>query len=252
MEDEIVYWIWLSKLKGLGPKRQRQLLKVFQNPKEIFDADIDRLMSVSGMNSKMVSNIKAQQSLQRAEEILKKCKMTGINMMTVNHEIYPKLGRKVEDMPILLYYKGNAVKDLEGNAIVGARRCSKNGKEEAISLAIKFSNQNIPVISGMAKGIDSYAHTACILNGGFTVAVLANGLDICYPSEHDILMKRIQENGLLLSEYEPGARPTKYTFPRRNRIIAACSKEIYVPESGNHSGALITAEYGRKYGRIVV
>ena len=104
----------------------------------------------------------------------------------------------------------------------------------------------------MAKGIDSYAHTACLKAGGYTVAVLGCGLDICYPSEHRLLKQRIEEQGLLLSEYPPGTLPHSCHFPKRNRIIAAWSREIYIPEAGKKSGAWITAAYGEKYGRRVL
>lgn len=107
------------------------------------------------------------------------------------------------------------------------------------------------MISGMAKGVDSYAHTACLKAGGYTVAVLANGLDICYPNEHQKLKECIENEGLIISEYSPGVRPTKYAFPRRNRLISAWSDELVVVAAGKGSGALITAEYSRQYGRKV-
>ena len=87
--------------------------------------------------------------------------------------------------------------------------------------------------------------------GGYTVAILGNGLDICYPSEHNKLMKCIEEKGLLISEYQPGIQPDKYRFPRRNRLIGSWSDKLFVIEAGRGSGALITAEYSRKYGREV-
>ena len=116
---------------------------------------------------------------------------------------------------------------------------------------MELAEQGIPVISGMAKGIDSYAHTACLRAGGYTVAILGNGLDICYPAEHKILMQRIAEQGLLLSEYEPGIKPNAKHFPARNRIIAAWSNRVIIVEAGKGSGALITGDIARKYGREV-
>lgn len=107
------------------------------------------------------------------------------------------------------------------------------------------------LVSGMAKGIDSYAHTVCLNTGGYTVAILGNGLDICYPSEHNKLMKCIEEKGLLISEYPPGTHPDRYRFPRRNRLISSWSDKLFVIQAEKGSGALITAEYSRKYGREV-
>ena len=136
-------------------------------------------------------------------------------------------------------------------AIVGARRCTHEAKCKAVALAQQYTENGQTIISGMAKGIDSYAHTACLNAGGYTVAVVGNGLDICYPSEHKTLMDCIAEKGLLLSEYPPGVKPSRYTFPRRNRLISAWAEHIVVIAPGKRSGALITAEYGRKYGRQV-
>ncbi len=136
-------------------------------------------------------------------------------------------------------------------SIVGARRCSREARHAAIECAKEYATRDVTVISGMAKGVDSYAHTACIKSGGYTIAILANGLDICYPKEHDTLMEKIIETGVVLSEYPPGVQPSQYRFPRRNRLICAWSDEVVVIGAGHGSGALITAEYAKKYGRRV-
>lgn len=136
--------------------------------------------------------------------------------------------------------------------IVGARRCTQEAKQKAIKAAEECVKRENAIISGMAKGIDSYAHTACLRSGGYTVAILGNGLDICYPSEHIKLMESILENGLLISEYPPGKAPTKYNFPQRNRLISAWSDQLIVIEPGKGSGALITADFEKKYGRKVM
>ena len=104
----------------------------------------------------------------------------------------------------------------------------------------------------MAKGVDSYAHTVAINNDGYTVAIVGNGLDICYPSKHDKLMQKIQNKGLLLSEYPPGTIPARYRFPQRNCLISAWSDEIVVIGAGKGSGAFITADYGDKYEHKVL
>ena len=103
----------------------------------------------------------------------------------------------------------------------------------------------------MAKGIDSYAHTACLNAGGYTVAIVGNGLDICYPSEHKRLMDAIEENGLLLSEYPPGTQPSRYTFPQRNRLISAWSDEVVVIGAGK-GGSSHNRRDSRKTGENVI
>ena len=135
--------------------------------------------------------------------------------------------------------------------IVGARRCTQEAKQQVIDLTQKLVSANVTIVSGMAKGIDAYAHTVCLKSGGSTVAVLGNGLDICYPREHNKLMECIINNGLVVSEYPPGTPPTRYHFPKRNRLISAWSDQLYVIAPGKGSGALITAEYAQRYGRKV-
>ena len=101
--------------------------------------------------------------------------------------------------------------------IVGARRCTQEEKLKVKEITEQYVSDHTAIISGMAKGIDSYGHTACLKTGGYTIAVLGNGLDICYPCEHMRLMEKIAENGLLISEYPPGTQSAKYRFPQRNR-----------------------------------
>lgn len=157
----------------------------------------------------------------------------------------------IKDAPTVIYYKGTIKKMEKTVGIVGARRCSQQDKRKAVEIAEYYTEKQNAIISGMAKGIDSYVQTACLKLGGYTVAVLGNGLDICYPEEHRLLMKRIEEKGLLISEYPPGTLPAKYNFPRRNRLISAWSDELVVISPGKGSGSLITAKYSENYGRKV-
>lgn len=231
---------------------QRALLSHFKDPQYIYFASKEELAEVKGIGCARAEYILNSRSLEKATGILKQCERTRIQIMTLQDIIYPEYAKEIWEMPILLYYKGKPRADSIGTAVVGSRRCTKEGKERTIELTYGLTKQCIPVISGMAKGIDSYAHTVCLKAGGYTVAVLGSGLDICYPSEHKFLMQRIEEQGLLLSEYPPGTPPHSCHFPKRNRIIAAWSREIYIPEAGSKSGAWITAAYGKKYGRRVL
>ena len=248
----MIYWLWLSLIKGIGVQLQRALIEHFKNPEIIYYASKEQLMEVRNFGSSRADMVLNNKSLEGAKKIIRDCKKHGISIMTLKDDIYPTYAKEIYDMPILLYYKGNPKKESIGVAVVGSRRCTREGRKKAIELGIEFTNKSIPVISGMAKGIDSYAHTACLKAGGYTVAVLGCGLDICYPSEHKLLMKRIEEQGLLLSEYPPGTPADANHFPKRNRIIAAWSETIYIAEAGSKSGALITKEYGGKYGRKII
>ena len=127
----------------------------------------------------------------------------------------------------MLYYQGCFADLSYSVGIVGARRCNQEVKKQCVQITQSYVRQGIPVVSGMTKGIDACAATVCINEGGYTIAVLGNGLDICYPSEHQLLMDKIREKGLLISEYPPGTRPTRYNFPKRNRLISVWSDKEY-------------------------
>lgn len=235
MTEKAVYYVWLSQAK-LG-RNKRTLLTQYANSPEVLYNEI------SYENKKF--------DYEKAVAIVNKCEEQEISILTCESlDILPGLNH-IQDKPIVLYYKGELRNKRTSAAVVGARRCTQNGKKKTLELTEQLVERNASIVSGMAKGIDSYAHTKCLLSGGYTIAVLGCGLDICYPKEHDKLMNEIAKKGLLLSEYPPGSKPYSYNFPRRNRIIAALADEIYIVEAGKKSGALITAEFGEKYGKKV-
>ena len=175
-------------------------------------------------------------------------------MITYEDSEYPERFRNIKDIPVILYIKGKLkINDFNNSiGIVGARRCTAAGKKTAINTAGMAVDADIAVISGMAKGIDSYAHTAAIKSNGYTISVLGNGVDICYPKEHEKLYEEIAEHGCVLSEYPPGTVPREYTFPKRNRLIAGLSDKLYVIDAGRNSGALSTVDYSKEFGREVI
>ena len=153
----------------------------------------------------------------------------------------------------MFYYKGRIPDNWTmGAGIVGARRCTHQSKEVAINITSELVKKKHPIISGLAKGIDSYAHTAAIYQGDFTVAVLGFGIDHCYPMEHKKLKDTISEKGLLISEYPPGTPASKFRFPRRNRIIAGLSDVLYVIGAKENSGTRTTIQAARTYKKEIV
>ena len=248
----MLYWIWLTGIKGLGPKRQRILLEEFGNPENIYKASLSEVLECDGIGDKTGREILEQRCLERSKIILDSAERTGIELLTLDNKLYPDKAKSISQMPIVLYYKGNLIENSMGVGIVGARRCSDYGKMVANDAARYLANENISVVSGMAKGIDGYAHISCLKADGYTVAILGNGLDICYPPEHMELMEKIMEKGVIISEYPPGTRPNPRNFPRRNLIISAWSHKILVVEAGIKSGSLITADYGKEHGREVL
>ena len=247
----LVYWIWLSQINGIGPVSAKVLLNVFKTPQNIYKATKCELVDIHGIGNITADIIYNSKSLVKAEEIVNKCEKLNIGVLTYRDSLYPIDVKDIKKAPVILYYRGNIIEDSMGVAIVGSRRCSEYGKRLTVEAAQFLAQNNIPIISGMAKGIDGYAHTACLKADGYTLAILGCGLDICYPREHIELMKRIIEKGALISEYPPGAKPDARHFPTRNRLISAWCKKLLVVEAGEKSGSLLTAVFAKEQNRQV-
>lgn len=172
--------------------------------------------------------------------------------VTPLEETYPVLLRQIKNPPEILYYIGDiSLASQICVSAVGSRKATPYGKWAAFSIGEKLGQNGVVAVSGMAQGIDSLVHKGSLKVKGKTIAVLGNGPDICFPSGNIELMRRIADEGLILSEYAPGVRPTKFTFPLRNRIISGLSVATIVVEAGLHSGSLITAERASEQGRDV-
>lgn len=243
------YWLWLRTIKGLGPIMEKRLLSRFGCPKSIYDACKDELLTIKGIGEALANSIISCRSLEKAYSILNECEKKNIKLLSYNDPLYPDIAKEFSYAPTLLYYKGIIKENIDGVAIVGSRKCSSYGKEIALSVAKYLAQNNITVISGMAKGIDSYAHISCLKNGGHTIAFLGNGVDICYPIEHRELIEAIAEKGAIISEYPPETKPRAEYFPKRNALISSWSRKILVVEAAEKSGALITANIAIKQGK---
>lgn len=227
------------------------MIEKLGDAEKIYQAGSEQLAEISDLSVRQRESIIRNHSLEKAKRIFEECQNKNIFVLCWDDDRYPARAKKPTDAPVVLYYKGNFREMDQTIGIIGARRCSQKSKQKTVFLASECAQKKITVVSGMAKGIDSYAHTVCLNTGGYTVAILGNGLDICYPAEHNKLMKCIEEKGLLISEYPPGTHPDRYRFPRRNRLISSWSDKLFVIQAEKGSGALITAEYSRKYGREV-
>jgi len=245
------YWIWLKQISGIGPILEKRLLDRFQTPQAVYEACEEELLSVEGIGPRLAKVIRQHRSLDQASTLLEETLRQDIKLLSYHDPLYPALAKKSSEAPILLYYKGSIRENSTGVAIVGSRRCTDYGKQAAVEAAHFLGQNDIPVISGMAKGIDGYAHTACLKAGGYTIAFLGNGVDICYPKEHDGLLAGIIENGAVISEYPPGTRPRHEYFPERNGLISSWGHKVFVVEAAENGGALITAGFARAQGKEV-
>lgn len=252
MVNKNLYWIWLSQINGIGPITCRRLLDKFKIPENIYIASKKDFKNIDGIGEAITNKILNNKDLDISKKIIEDCYKNNIEITQMYNSNFPENIKRYDDMPIVLYYKGTINSSLNGVSIIGTRRCSDYGKKVTTEVAKFLAQNNIPIVSGMAKGIDSYAHTTAIKERGYTVAVLGCGLDICYPKEHNLLMDKIIENGLVISEYPPGTKPSNYNFPKRNRLISAISEKILIVEAGEKSGALITAKYARNQNKEIL
>lgn len=266
VEEGIIKYIMLSQMKGIGPVTQNTLINIFEDIESCFAAGYEEILEKdndhTGVNGRIGKKRIEEFMLQkgdcnlrnRSEQIYEGAKAQGIDIITRENGLFPERFENLMDMPVLLYVKGILrINDYqESVGIVGARRCTPKGKENAIDIANKAVTGKSAVISGMAKGIDSYAHTAALKSNGYTIAVLGCGADICYPKEHIKLYEKIIEQGCIISEYPPKTQPRGYIFPKRNRLIAALSDKLYVIDAGRKSGTESTVEYSKRYGRTLV
>lgn len=172
--------------------------------------------------------------------------------ITILDSIYPYYLKQIYNCPVLLFYKGN-IKLLEENCLsfIGARAASVYGINVVRQLIPEMISNNLTIVSGLAKGIDSISHQVTMHHGGHTIGVIGTGLDCCYPKETAHIQRKMMEEQLVISEYPNGTGPRKYHFPMRNRIIAGLSLGTCVIEARQKSGSLITAQAALEYGREV-
>lgn len=177
----------------------------------------------------------------------------GIKTVSVFDEAFPPQLREIPDSPLMLFYRGS-LPDPErpSAAMVGTRRPTGEGIQAALNLSKQFAENGVPVISGLAYGIDTFSHRGCLEGGGKTVAVLACGVESIYPRTNKRLAAAILESdGCIISEYPPGTEPLQFRFPERNRIVSGLSRSVIIVEAPEKSGALITADFALEQGRDV-
>lgn len=247
------YWIWLSRIEGLGPIKIKELLKQYKTPENIWELDKKKLMQTKGIGENIANSILKKEYRENLEQYIEYMKKYNIGMITIQDKDYPKELLHIYDAPAILYYKGDKkLLHTDIIAMIGCRECSNYGKEVSIKFSYELAKKGITIISGMAKGIDSYSHIGCIKAGGKTIAVLGSGLDIIYPKENCLLYDEIlSAKGLILSEYVIGTKPSKLNFPARNRIISGLSNGVIVVEAKGKSGTLNTVDFALEQGKDI-
>lgn len=248
-ENKLYFWLSLA---GISDKRLNTILEIF-SPREIWDdlPSSEKLQKAVG--EKGTAALLRFRNENFLDGELVKIKENGIRIVTRASLEFPRrLLQKEVCPPVLLYYKGDlSLTETDCVAIVGTRACSAYGKEVTEMLARGLAENGVTVVSGLATGIDGYAHAECLRHNGKTIAVLGGGLNRLSPVSNVKLGEEIEYSGLLLTQYPPDLNPTRYTFPERNRLIAGLSLGTVVVEAAEKSGALITADYALEQGREV-
>lgn len=247
-------YLALSFLEGIGPHTANAILNHFGSAAAFFQANADTCRQ-AGLNKELAEHLPklTDEAYRRAEEELKLTQEHHIRILCREDSEYPNALRFCEDAPVVLYCKGNLLKGTpHGIAIVGTRRATAYGQEQTEQLVERLKNDNIHIISGLALGIDTFAHEASLANHIPTWAVLAHGLEHIYPEQNRDLADRIlQQGGAILSEMPLFTVINAGLFPRRNRIIAGLAQVTVVVESAIQGGAMHTAREADSYQRTV-
>ncbi|MFZ3121996.1 MAG: DNA-processing protein DprA [Thermodesulfovibrionales bacterium] len=246
------FWIALSDVPDIGPVTARKLFAIYKKPEAVFKAPYKELANIRGIGPAKAKNIKGYSEWGKIDAQLKKLDATGIKIVSFSNKDYPEMLKNIEDAPIVLYIKGTIQKeDRYAVAVVGSRKYSPYGKLAAEKLSSELSSMGFTIVSGMARGIDTLAHTAAINSGGRSIAVLGSGIDVPYPPENRGLMEKLAASGCVISEFPPGTPPERENFPKRNRIISGLSLGVLVVEATADSGSLITASCALEQGKEV-
>ena len=251
---ELQYQIALTLLPGIGDISGKKFVQYCGSAEAIFKETRKSLEKISGLREASIDAIcNPKEYLNRAEEEIGYIEKNGIQPLFFLDSAYPQRLLQCEDGPMMLYYKGKA--DLNANrvvAIVGTRNITDYGKENCDQLVKELVADNVLIVSGLAYGVDTCAHTASVKNGIPTVGVMGCGMQQIYPDPNKKLASdMVEQGGGILTEYMSGTQPERENFPRRNRIIAGMADAVIVIESALKGGSLITADIANSYDRDV-
>jgi DNA processing protein len=242
----------LTLVPGVGSRTMQLLLERFGSPGEALQASLSELREVEGVGPKLSMAIAAARHSQDAEQEYRRCCELGIQLLPRDSDAYPEPLKAIHDPPGLLYVQGGIEpRDSIAVGIVGSRRCTLYGRQQAERLSATLARAGVTIVSGLARGIDAAAHQGAISAGGRTIAVLGTGLANIYPPEHQELSQRVADSGALVTENPLDQAPLPGLFPQRNRLISGLSIGVIVVEATRTSGSLHTARHAMEQGREV-
>jgi len=259
--NELKHLLFLTQIEGLGAVRTKRLIDKFGSAENVFSAEPAELAEIENISAKsarfILDSYKGFNEFDNTfDEYISKAEKLNITILPLSSPDYPDLLKRIYDPPVILYLRGNQSPDklINSIGIVGTRKPTDYGKKMSERFAEELSTAGIAVISGFARGVDTYAHKAVLKNknsAAITAAVFGCGVDMIYPPENKTLYDEMLEKGMLISEYEISAFPDAVNFPKRNRIISGLSLGTIVIESDIDGGALITARTALDQSREV-
>lgn len=253
MSDSQLPWLKLASMSNwVGATPMAGLIKKNPNPFQALNINIHELTAIEGWDSQRAHRFVAEAPKAKPLCSLEELEDKKIRLISFTNSEYPSLLREIPDSPILLFASGKTLNaDLPSIAIVGARNASQMGYEIAHDFAFRLAEAGFNIVSGLALGIDTYAHRGALEAKGETTAVLANGVDIVYPRGNVKVRQKMVESGTIVSEFAPGVAPLPWYFPIRNRIISGMCIATLVIEASARSGSLITARLAGEQNREI-
>jgi DNA processing protein len=245
-------WIILNMIPGVGSLTFRRLVRFFGSPSAVLNVPLKELVMVRGITPVVCQNIINHRDSIQIDHELDLISRFNCKVITIEDENYPASLKAIYDPPPMLYVKGELLStDSRAISVVGTRNATNYGKMVAEQLSNQLASRGITIVSGMAHGIDTAAHSGALSASGRTIAVMGSGLDVIYPTENSGLFEKIIGSGAAISELPMGTQPHRGMFPRRNRLISGISLGTLIVEASKQSGAIITADFALEQGREV-
>ena len=248
-------YVWISKLE-ISNKLKFMLIKKFNGVENLYNSSLDDLIDLN-LKDNLIFKILNKKTKLEAKRDLEYMQKNNIDIIWYENKLYPKKLKNILDPPVCFYIRGNKeILNKDSVGIVGSRAAFKSSLEFSREIAKRFSENEINVVSGLARGVDKFAHLGSLDSSskGKTIAVLGNGIESenIYPLENKKIYEKILEsNGTIISEYSLKTKPLPYNFPYRNRIISGLSDKIIVVQASLKSGSLITVDYALEQGKDV-
>lgn len=245
--------LFLNACGFISTKKQLKLINEVNVENLIINFDLFKKESNSILNSEEINKLETNFDLNKLNGYISNLENSKIEVVTILSNSYSKLLKEIDNPPVVLYAKGDvSLLNSTCVAVVGSRRASRYGKDVTTQFSEALSKSGVTIVSGLADGVDTFAHTACLNAKGKTIAVLGSGVNEIYPATNTNLANKIvSDDGLIISEYKPNEKPQTYYFPVRNRIIAGLSKAVLITEATEKSGSMHTKNYALDFGREV-